>query len=249
MFIKRALTMTITLGLAATLWACQGSQQGGQDSSDDQSAGMMVPTQSHPDTTGWNDLFARDFSNANLQSPDSWTWEDNVLLANDHSTIWTNESYGNFVLDFEFNLAEAVNSGIFIRTADTTDILSALEIQMIDYMGDNHSLGALYDLKAPTDTTAFNGVGTWNRMTITARDSMVYVVLNGRQVQRANLNRWTEAAMNPDGSENKFEDRAIMNQARSGPIGIQGIHGAEISARYRNLKIQRLGTGGNLASN
>lgn len=243
MLMKRALTITLILGLATTLWACSGGQQGGGDSaSSDQQASMTsIPTSSHPDTSsGFEPVFAQDFSNANLQNPDSWGWENGVLTANDHSTIWTNESYGDFVLDFEFNLAEGVNSGIFLRTADSTDILSAIEIQMLSNMGDDHSLGSIYDVKAPTDTTVFNGPNTWNRMTVTARDSMMYVVLNGTQVNRINLNRWTEPGMNPDGTEHKF-DRALAEQAESGPIGIQGIHGVEISAQYRNLKIRRLG--------
>jgi hypothetical protein len=210
-----------------------------------------VPTQSHPDTAGWDRLFARDFSGAILDTADSWRWDDGVLIANDHSTIWTEDSYGDFVLDFEVKAPDGTNSGVFFRTEDRSDILSALELQMFNppgpdeeaddahRYGGKNSMGALYDLKGPSGGSA-RPAGEWNRFTVTARDSMIYVVLNGDQIHEMNLNEWTEPGMTPDGEEHKF-DRALMNQAESGPIGLQGIHSEnEVSVEYRNLKIRRL---------
>lgn len=174
-----------------------------------------------------------------------------VLVANDRSTIWSDEAYGNFVLDFEARVPDGTNSGVFFRTADTTDILSALELQMHNPPGDDseadalhqyggkNGMAAMYDLQGPTGGTP-QPAGEWNRLTITAQDSMIYVVMNGEQVQAMNLSEWTEPGMTPSGEEHKF-DRALADQAASGLIGFQGIHSENgVSVEYRNLKIRPL---------
>lgn len=233
------------VSLTGLLLAC-GSEQAtdGQATQTEAPSADALPTSSHPDTSGWTRLFGPDLSNANMSSPDSWELTDGVMVANDRTTIWTEEAYGNFVLDFEANAPEGTNSGVFFRTADTSDILSAVELQVANPEGDESSLGdkngmaALYDLKGASGGSV--NQGDWNRFTVTARDSMIYVVMNGEQVQQMNLNEWTEPGMTPDGEEHKF-DRAMADQASSGPIGLQGIHSDRgISVKYRNLKIRRL---------
>lgn len=212
---------------------------------DNASAPENLPVASHPNTEGadWEPLFSSDLSNAVLESQNSWVKEDNVLYANDHSPIWTKEEYGNFVLDVELQIPENTNSGIFLRTPNKEDILSGLEIQIFDEVGDSHSLGAVYDLKAPSGGE-IKPTGEWNQMTITAYENKIYVVINGEQAIDMDLNNWTEAGVNPDGTENKFGDRAIKDQVRSGLIGIQGIHGQnEASVKFRNLKIKELESG------
>ena len=68
------------------------------------------------DTTGWKDLFAKDLSDAT--NGDHWKWEDGTLVAKDHETLWTKESYSNFVLDLEFKVAKESNSGVFLRSSN-----------------------------------------------------------------------------------------------------------------------------------
>lgn len=245
----------IVAGLVLALGACGAGEtetsQAGESESTEASATAALPTTSHPDTTGWNRLFQSDLSGAVLDSPESWTMEGGVLVANDHSTIWSDDAYGNFVLDFEARVPDGTNSGVFFRTADTDDILSALELQMFNPPGEDseadeqhgyggkNGMAAMYDLKGPSGGSP-KPAGEWNRFTITARDSMIYVILNGERVHEMNLSNWTEPGMTPDGEEHKF-DRAIANQAESGPIGIQGIHSENgVSVEYRNLKIRRL---------
>jgi hypothetical protein len=209
-----------------------------------------LATTAHPDTAGWERLFRPGLPNAETASPDSWAMENGVLRARDRTTLWSDSSYGDFVLDFEARAPDGTNSGVFFRTADTSDILSALELQMLNPAGPDsaaapnaryggrNGMGALYDLKGPSGGSLTPG--GWNRFTITARDSMVYVVMNGTQIHRMNLARWTEPGRRPDGTEHKF-DRALADQASSGPIGLQGIHSDRgVSVEYRNLRIRRL---------
>jgi len=194
----------------------------------------------HPDTTGWKDLFAPDLSNAEF-APGGWVIEHGVLTAKDHGTLWTKKSYGNFVLDLEFKVAKNANSGVFLRAGDTSQVLSAFEIQIHETAdGSKYGMvGALYDAKPPSKNMA-KPAGEWNRYTITCQDNRMYLVFNGEQVLNLDLNEWTEPNKNPDGTRNKFP-KALKDYARSGPIGLQGIHGREAaSVWFRNLKIKEL---------
>jgi hypothetical protein len=253
--INRMLFSGVTISLALLLAACGAddmeSSQAGTPEGSATAAAADLPTTHHPDTAGWDRLFEPGLSDAALSSPDSWTMDNGVLVANDRSTIWSDAAYGDFVLDFEARVPDGTNSGVFFWTADTSDILSALELQMHNPPGDDgeadalhryggkNGMAAMYDLKGPSGGTP-RPAGEWNRLTITAQDSMVHVVLNGEQALEMNLSDWTEPGMTPDGEEHKF-DRAMADQARSGPIGLQGIHSENgVSVEYRNLRIRRL---------
>ncbi len=201
---------------------------------------QQIPADYHPDTTGWEDLVAPDLSNCRFE-PGSWVMENGILSARDHHTLWTQKAYQDFILDLEFKVSKGANSGIFFRTKDPDDILSALEVQIhATTDGTKHGeCGAIYDLKSP-DHDATNPLGEWNRYTITASGQDIYVVLNGEQIIEMDLSRWPEPHQNPDGSRHKF-DRAIMQQTWAGPIGFQGIHGsAGEPIQFRNLKIKEL---------
>jgi hypothetical protein len=193
----------------------------------------------HPNTAGWKNLIATDFSNAD--GGDSWKWEDGQLVAKDHHAIWTKESYGNFILDLEFKVAKEANSGVFLRSGDIKKTLAALEIQVHESTdgGKYGMVGAIYDAKPPSKSVA-KPAGEWNRFTITCKDSLITIVFNGEEVIRADLNDWPEAKKNPDGTPNKFPV-ALKDFARKGPIGFQGLHGkAQAPVWYRNVKIKVL---------
>lgn len=192
-----------------------------------------------PVTTGWKDLIAPDFSN--VVDKGEWVMEDGVLVAKDHHSLWTKDSYGNFILDLEFKVAKESNSGIFLRSSDITKPLAALEIQVHESADASKygMVGALYDAK-PTSKNMAKPVGEWNHFTITCRDSLLTVVFNGETVVDVDLNDWPEVKKNPDGTPNKFPV-ALKDFARKGPIGLQGLHGkAQAPVWYRNLKIKPL---------
>ncbi|MBB5033888.1 3-keto-disaccharide hydrolase [Prosthecobacter vanneervenii] len=193
----------------------------------------------HPDTTGWKDLFAPDLSNT--VAPGKWELKDGILVAKDHDTLWTKDSYGDFILDLEFKVEKESNSGVFLRSGNIKDVLSALEIQVHD-SADGSKYGmvaAIYDAMPPSQSAA-KPVGEWNHYTITCKGPLVTVLFNGVEVINANLDNWPEVGKNPDGTPNKFK-KALKDFARSGPIGLQGLHGkAQAPVYYRNLKIKVL---------
>lgn len=188
---------------------------------------------------GWKDLFRADLSNA--IGGEHWHMADGVLVAEHHNTIWTKESYGDFVLDLDFKVAKESNSGVFLRAGDIKKVLSALEIQVHESTdgGRIGMVAALYDCSAPSKSMA-KPVGEWNHYTITCQGSKLKVVFNGETVQDLDLDDWSEKGKNPDGTANKFP-KALKDYARKGPIGLQGLHGkAQAPVWYRNLRIKKL---------
>jgi hypothetical protein len=201
---------------------------------------LAAAPKSHPDTKGWQDLFAADFSNADLK-PGEWVFEKGVLVAKDHNTIWTKKSYKNFVLDLEFKVAKESNSGVFLRSGNVKDVLAALEIQVHENQDGAHygMVGAIYNAQPPSKNMS-KPVGEWNHYTITCQDSRVSLIFNGEEVFNVDLNDWKEAKKNPDGTPNKFP-KALKDFSRNGPLGLQGLHGkAQAPVWYRNLKIKEL---------
>ncbi len=193
----------------------------------------------HPDTTGWPSLIAPDFSNC--VEAGHWSITDGVMVAKDHETLWTKESYGNFILDLEFKVAAESNSGVFLRSRDIKNVLAALEIQVHESTdgGKYGMVGAIYDACPPSKSMS-KPIGEWNHFTITCKDSLVSLIFNGEEVLHADLNNWPEVKKNPDGTPNKFPV-ALKDFARKGPLGFQGLHGkAQAPVWYRNVKIKSL---------
>lgn len=166
-----------------------------------------------------------------------WVVEDGALVRKPKAgDIWTKERFGDFVLEVEFKTKG--NSGIFIRTDDPRDnVQTGIEIQVDNPSRSpgKHSVGAVYDLLAPTKIAAKRG--EWNRVVITAVGSKLAVVMNGEPIVDMDLERWSEPGKNPDGSKNKFK-KALKDFKREGHIGFQD-HGAEVS--YRNVRIRAVG--------
>ncbi|MHC4299709.1 MAG: family 16 glycoside hydrolase [Planctomycetota bacterium] len=203
------------------------------------------------DTRPFVTLFDReDLRDAITGTDNAWVFKDGVLTVkrkdmdgreHNFDYIWTKEKYGDFVLDLEFKVIEGTNSGIFFRTSDLNNpVYTGIEIQVAnsygrDRISNKGTAGAIYDCLKPTKN-AINKPGEWNRCILTCKGNSVKVVLNGEQVIDMDLDRWTTAGKNPDGTDNKFK-RAIKDFARIGHIGLQD-HGRPVW--YRNVRVKRL---------
>ena len=201
---------------------------------------LQAAPQSHPNTTGWQNVFAQDLANVEMPAG-AWAFENYALVAKTHDSIWTKKSYRNFVLDLEFKVAKESNSGIFLRSGDIKKALAALEIQVHDSAdGALYGMvGAIYNAQPPSKNMS-KPIGEWNRFTITCEGSRIALIFNGEEVFNVDLNTWTEARKNPDGTVNKFP-QALKDFSRSGPLGLQGLHGkAQAPVWYRNIKIKEL---------
>jgi hypothetical protein len=190
---------------------------------------------------GWTLLF-------DGKSPDGWV---NLKPANieegcinpfksGNYVTFTKERYGNFVLNCDFKISKGCNSGVFIRTDNPKDpVQTGIEIQVFDSAGkekpSKHDSGAIYDLVAPTKNT-MKPAGEWNHIEITCDRNKIKVVLNGEAIAEMDLDQWSEAGKNPDGSKNKFT-KALKDFTRDGQLGFQD-HGQP--CWYKNIKLKKL---------
>jgi len=189
---------------------------------------------------GFRDLLAGGLSGwtspAGGEPGKGWVLENGVLARKGKAdNIWTKDRFGNFVLDLEFKTTG--NSGVLFRCDKPTDyVQTGMEMQVINYMkaGDKHSTGAMYDLLGPTKDVL--KPTDWNHVVLTCKDNKITVVINGEQVIDMDVDRWTEAGKNPDGTKNKFKT-PIAKFKREGHVGLQD-HGAAVE--YRNVKIKPL---------
>jgi hypothetical protein len=193
-----------------------------------------------PDEEGFRPLFTS-------KGMAAWGWNKKgpkiengeMLLGQGSGDIWTTEEFGDFILDLEFKTSPGSNSGVFIRNPKPGDWYGGIEIQVLDSFGNQnpgkHDVASVYDVLAPSKNTV-KAPGEWNRMTITCKGPSLKVALNNEQVIDMNLDLWTEAGKNPDGSANKFKT-AYKDMPRKGVIELQD-HGQDIT--FRNVRIKEL---------
>ena len=156
----------------------------------------------HPDTAGWDALFADDLSNA-VKPKDVWTVDEGVLTAAKDQAIWTAKDYDNFLLDLEFKTADGTNSGVIVYCSDTGNwIPNSVEIQIADDFAakwanapDTWHCAAIFGHLAPTKSTV-KKPGEWNRFTVRCVDKQIDVGLNGEHVASMDMALWKSAKQN-----------------------------------------------------
>jgi hypothetical protein len=208
----------------------------------------QVPPKKHPNTKGedWKMLFQPDLSDA-VYPEGVWSYEDGVLTATEDQAIWTEEDYDNFIIDLEFKTAEGTNSGVIVYASNTENwIPNSVEIQIADDYAEQWAkadltwqAGAIFGHLAPKSSEV-KEPGKWNKYTITCKDKMIWVMLNGVMVSEMDMSKWTSAKTNPDGSEiPSWLSTPFAELPTYGKIGLQGKHaGAPIW--FRNVMIKVL---------
>jgi hypothetical protein len=226
---KICVLLAMCLGWGAMVWADEA-----------------VGPKTHPDSTGWQDLFAADLSNA-IYPKGVWYVQDGLLTATEDQCIWSKEQYSNFIIDLEFKLAPGSNSGVFVYGSDLKDWISnSVEIQILDdpdpkwaNVAPTWRCAGIFGRLAPTKS-AVKKPGEWNRMTITCKGPMIAVLLNGEAVTQIDMRKWTSVKKNPDGSDiPAWYTKPLANIATVGHIGLQGKHGG-VPIYFRNIKVKNL---------
>lgn len=207
---------------------------------------VCIPPVSHPDSGQWGSLFSENLSNA-VYPAGVWTFEDGVLTASEDQCIWTEKDYDNFIIDLEFKTDDGTNSGVIVYCTDIKNwIPNAVEIQIADDFAEKWAkadktwhCGAVFGHLGASKSMV-KRPGLWNRYTITCKDKMIYVMLNGEQVTVMNMSLWTSGKKNPDGTDiPPWMPKAFAKLPTHGHIGFQGKHaGAPIY--FRNLKIMEI---------
>ena len=180
--------------------------------------------------------------------PGSWARSaDGVLTASKDKPLWFKGDYADFVLELEYRLDPAANSGVIIYTSDVANwIPNSVEVQLLDDYADKWKNdpprlknGGLYGHVGP-EKSCGKPAGEWNSMTIWARGDRVKVSVNGTVTVDEDLSRYTSAKTNPDGTLIKpWLSKPLATLPKHGAIGLQGRHGGA-SPYFRNIRIRPL---------
>ena len=176
-----------------------------------------------------------------------WTVDDGVITASEDECIWTKKEYDNFILDLEFKTANGTNSGVIVYCSDTENwIPNSVEIQIADDHAEKWATSdktwqcaAIFGHLAASESRV-KKPGEWNKMSVTCKDKIITVKLNGSKVTEMDMELWTSGTKNPDGSDiPSWLSTPFAELPTKGKIGFQGKHaGAPIW--FRNIKIKEL---------
>ena len=143
--------------------------------------------------------------------------------------------------------ADGTNSGVIVYCSNMMDwIPNSVEIQIADDFAKKWAdsppswhCGAIFGHLPPTKSMV-KKPGEWNRFTIRCKGKFIDVVLNGEQITSMNMDDYTSAKTNPDGSEvPSWLSTPFSELPTKGKIGFQGKHaGAPIW--FRNIKVKEL---------
>ena len=143
--------------------------------------------------------------------------------------LWSKEEYGDFEIEFEYQLEERGNSGYYFRVGDVNDpVEQGIEVQIYatdpdkaqDKLTDHDSGGIIPGLKPHRN--ASKPAGEWNKMRVRHQGDKVVVVLNGVEVN----------------SHDFASGGRLAGRPHTGPIGFQD-HALPIS--LRNIRIRTPG--------
>jgi hypothetical protein len=190
---------------------------------------------------GWKLLFnGKDLTG--WKGGPGWKVEDGAIVLAEPGKgggfLWSEQSYGDFCLKIEYKFDKMnANSGVYFwKGKSSKPEERGIEMQAINDVGakpGKNSNGSLYDLKGPAKNLT-KPTGEWNQAELTAVGPKITVKLSGETIVEANMDDWTEAGKNPDGSKNKYTI-AYKDLIRKGFIALQD-HGGKVW--YRNIKIR-----------
>lgn len=205
-----------------------------------------ITVQGMPMGKGWKNLFGNNLSKA-IYDKSIWKDSSGIITASKDDAIWSFDEYDDFILDLDFQNADGTNSGVIIHATDIVEwIPNSVEIQIADDYSKQWSkadptwqCAAIFGRKAATNKS-LKPAGEWNHYTITCKGKMISIVLNGTLVNECNMNDFTSATKNPDGSNvPSWLKNPMSTLALRGHIGLQGKHaGAPIY--FRNVKVFKL---------
>ena len=231
--------------LSFLLGACQGPPTAPQD-----------PPAATPDPAdaGWTYLF--DGQNLDAwktyghDAVTGWKMEEGELVALGQGgdiggDLITRDTFGDFELELEWQIAPGGNSGILYRVVDDPEAYEAVyftgpEYQLLDdsaYAAEATPLqmtGANYGMHAAPEARPAPP-GAWNHSRIRVEGNTVTHWLNGQQIVQYELGSPDWEALVAAG---KWKDFPDYGRARSGHIALQD-HGHE--ARFRQVRVRRLG--------
>jgi hypothetical protein len=192
---------------------------------------------------GKDDEFTSVFNGKNLDgwigAVDNYEVTDGAVVckSGNGGNLFTENTYDNFVMRFEFRLPPGGNNGIGLRSpmSQAQPAFAAMEIQILDdddpQYADLHDYqvhGSLYGL-APAARGYLRPDGEWNFQEISLDGNDLKVRVNGFEVLNVDVVKAHEKPL--DGKEHHGAARS------SGHLGFCG-HGDPVE--FRNIRVKRL---------
>ena len=201
----------------------------------------------HPDSGDWEDVFAKDLSNAEMPAG-SWTRDaDGWLVSTTGDTILSKKDYGSVVVDMVYVMGNGANSGLFLY--DTEHPKKKFEVQIMDDRSPIFAdvkpyqrTGSVYGRCAASEVRS-RPAGEENRMTVWCKGDRIRVVVNGKEVVDTDISTYVTAEVNPDGTPIPPYHKGFPPLAtipRHGRIGLQGIHNTETAVHFKYIKVKEL---------
>jgi len=180
---------------------------------------------------GWEILFdGGDLDQWRLDER-AWVIEDGALqFLGRPDPIETKELFDDFELTLEFRPMAGERGAVEIHGGER-HWRSRLRIALTGY-GDKpaEAAGAMLGFAAPSQPATIRE-GEWNTARIQTAGSTLSVSINGLTVNQIDLNDWSEAGKNPDGSTNRSPS-ALKDLPTEGSIALDG------NVAFRNVTIE-----------
>jgi len=156
-----------------------------------------------------------------------------IVCTRKGGNLVTEETFTNYILEFEFKMEPGTNNGLGIHYPGQGDgAFTGMELQILDNTApkfakirDYQYHGSLYSMQA-AKREGLKPVGEWNHQRVTVNGPVVTVVLNGIEILNANLDEHEKAHPKHEGVKR-----------REGHIALLG-HRSIVT--FRNIRIAEL---------
>jgi hypothetical protein len=227
--------------VAGVFCSCTGSKDGNNQLTDKEKKDGWVLLFDGQSTDGWH-LFHNDSVKSN------WIAKNGELSCNtdyhlEHRDIVSDKEFENFDLTFEWKIALAGNSGVFIDVLERPDMpstwASGPEYQLLeksnpDYETPNKRSGCIFGFAPPINPADSKPQGEWNQSRIRQINGKIEFYLNGVLTAQQDLlsAAWPEMI-----SHTNFKNYPEFGKHTKGHIALQyWLKGIS----FRNIKIKEL---------
>jgi hypothetical protein len=227
--------------IAVVLGSCTALKDQNNQLTDEEKKDGWVLLFDGQSTSGWH-LFHND------SVRNQWIAKNGELYCNtdyhlEHRDIVSDKEFENFELTFEWKIAQAGNSGVFIDVLERPDMpstwASGPEYQLLeksnpDYAMANKRSGCIFGFAPPINPVDTKPQGEWNQSRIRQVNGKIEFYLNGALTAQQDLQSaaWTEMIR-----QTNFKNYPEFGKHTKGHIALQyWLKGIS----FRNIKIREL---------